>query len=295
MREQTKQISQIYTKASDDPAEPPHHKYTLRGLSGTSDTVYVLEKTKPEDENDMLSTEATDWQWWKIAFLINEAQPVVHTRVTEDEVLEAAGGASSNTLLVYASERAMSFPSEELPQQLRNFVRADNLHFSDELEDSSYPNTTTPTKRKVTDHDSDDLDTHYHRSPPDERAFPDTAYSNDDMELYPAGSDSSTPSHSPHRAHRAKAYRAADTRSFDNLIPTSLQTNGAGPITDPSLMLLDKKISSKGEEMKQRGTGTSLMHHRQGSRGQKDLGDYVPEINMVDDEEDEDQRGVKGG
>lgn len=264
-------------------------------MSGNPDTVFVLEKTKPEDENDMLSTEAKDWQWWKIAFLINEAQPVVHTKVTEDEVLEAAGGASSSTLLVYASERAMSFPSEELPQQLRNFVRADNLHFSEELEDSSYPNITTPTKRKVTDNDSDDLETHYHRSPPEERIFPDTAYSNDDMEMYPAGSDSSTPPHSPDRAHQAKAYRTADTRSFDNLIPTSLQTNGTGLISASSLKRVDTQMSSKGQEMKQRATGTSLLHHRQGSRGQRDLGAYVPEIKMIDDEEDEDQRGVKGG
>ena len=39
--------------------------------------MYVLEKTKPDEEHDILSTEAKDWQWWKIEYLSTETKPVV--------------------------------------------------------------------------------------------------------------------------------------------------------------------------------------------------------------------------
>ncbi len=72
-----KEISQLYTKPSDDPSQPPHEKYTLRGVSTSANVVYVLEKTKPDDEEDILSAEAKDWQWWKIEYMSTNTQPVV--------------------------------------------------------------------------------------------------------------------------------------------------------------------------------------------------------------------------
>lgn len=62
---------------SSDPQQPPHEKYTLRGVSTGANVVYVLEKTKPDEENDMLSTEAKDWQWWKVEYVSTETKPVV--------------------------------------------------------------------------------------------------------------------------------------------------------------------------------------------------------------------------
>lgn len=282
----------MYTKASDDPTEPPYHKYTLRGVSTTPNTFYVLEKTKPEFDNDMLSTEAKDWQWWKITFMSNEAKPVVRMKVMESDVLKGASVESSSALLVYASESATSYKSEELPPQLRNFVRADNLHFSTELEESSSPHPTTPTKRKVDDEDSDDLETRYHRSPPRDRELVDTAGSNDDMDFNPASycSNSSPPA----RSHpRTKPHNAAPIGSFDDIIPTSLETTG--PKANASSRLLNRNRMNEGQEMQERGVDKSLLHQQKGSSDEHTLGSYTPAINMVDDEEGEDQRGVKGG
>ncbi len=282
----------MYTKASGDPTEPPHHRYTLRGVSTTSSTVYVLERTKPEHEDDMLSTEAKDWQWWKITFMSNEAKPVVRMKVTEADVLKAASVESSSALLVYATERATSYESEELPPQLRNFVRADNLYFSTELEEASSPKPTTPTKRKVHDEDSDDLETHYHRSPPNDRPLVDTAESNDDMDFNPATycSNRSPPTLSHHRTN---PYDGRTIGSFDDVIPTSLQDTGRR--VNSSSRLLNMDGASKGQEMQERGAGKTLLQQQKGSNDEDTLSSFVPEINMVDDEEDEDQRGVKGG
>lgn len=67
----------MYTIPPDDPKQPPHEKYTLRGVSTGANVVYVLEKTKPDEEDDMLSTEAKDWQWWKVEYLSTETKPVL--------------------------------------------------------------------------------------------------------------------------------------------------------------------------------------------------------------------------
>ncbi len=76
-QEKLRQISQLYTTPSDDPKQPPHEKYSLRGVSTSANVVYVLEQTKPDDEDDILSTVAKDWQWWKIEYLSTETKPVV--------------------------------------------------------------------------------------------------------------------------------------------------------------------------------------------------------------------------
>ena len=73
------ELSRLYTKAPDNEDEPPHHKYTLRGVSADPHTTYVLEKTRPENDNDLLRLEAEDWQWWKISYSVGDAKPVSHT------------------------------------------------------------------------------------------------------------------------------------------------------------------------------------------------------------------------
>ena len=75
--EKLQEISQLYTVPADDPNQPPHEKYTLRGVSTSANVVYVLEKTKPDEEKDILSATAKDWQWWKIEYQSREVHPVV--------------------------------------------------------------------------------------------------------------------------------------------------------------------------------------------------------------------------
>ena len=170
VRDRLKEVSKLYTEPSHDPDQPPTHRYTLRGVRTTSHTVYVLEKARPEDENDMLLPAADDWQWWKLDYDTTSVSPIQTTKVEEIEVLQAASFDSRNALLVYASDRALSYDHAPLPTQLHNFVRTDNLAFQSEIDNynaqnaiSTFDTSPSPQKRKA-DGDSD-LEVEFDRSP----------------------------------------------------------------------------------------------------------------------------------
>lgn len=78
-REKLNEFSKLYTKPSDNPEVHPRHKYMLRGVCSLANAMYVLERTQPDDENDILSSEPTDWQWWKIGFIGTDSKPVSRT------------------------------------------------------------------------------------------------------------------------------------------------------------------------------------------------------------------------
>lgn len=61
-------ISQWYTKASEDPKEPPHYKYLLRGVSSSKETIYVLESDDTIDDFATSKANANEWQWWKLSY-----------------------------------------------------------------------------------------------------------------------------------------------------------------------------------------------------------------------------------
>ena len=70
-RDTLRQLSKLYTKPSSEPHEPPTHKYTLRGVSTTNSTMYILrrEETDLIDmglENDGLHSNGD--QWWRIEY-----------------------------------------------------------------------------------------------------------------------------------------------------------------------------------------------------------------------------------
>lgn len=288
-QEKLKEISQLYTMASNDPKQPPHEKYTLRGVSTGANIVYVLERTRPDEEDDMLSTEAKDWQWWKIQYLSTETKPVVPKKVTEANVLKAASTDSQSALLVYANDKAISYDSGDLPSPLYNFVRADNLSFSAELDGLDPPAPATPTKRKA---DDGELDMNNHRSPPYDRTY--DAISNDNPDPNPPGYDSSpSPPHMPIYP-RISPRKSGVTGSYDDVIPTSLRATG--PTIDPTSMALDPDgTNDYGQEMKERGGQNGLLHRQKKVQEKQEysLGSYIPEITMEDDEEDEDQRGSR--
>ena len=93
---------------------------------------------------------------------------------------------------------------------------------------------------------------------------------------------------------RISPRKAGVIGSYDDAIPTSLRASG--PTIDPTLMALDLDgTNESGQEMKERGGQKSLLYHQKKVEGKEgySLGSYVPEIAMEDDEEDEDQRGIR--
>ena len=64
-----RQLSKLYTMAPLDPTQPPTHKYTLRGISLSKNTMYVCRKAELDFidmglEND--GSSSNDDQWWRI-------------------------------------------------------------------------------------------------------------------------------------------------------------------------------------------------------------------------------------
>ena len=152
------------------------------------------------------------------------------------------------------------------------------------------PAPATPTKRKA---DNGNLDENNHRSPPYDRSF--GGMSRDEINANPPSYD---PSPSPPELPtypRISPRKAGVTGSYDELIPTSLRATG--PTIDPTFMALDLDgTSDSGQEMKERGGGQKGLLHRQKKVKERQgyqLGSYVPEISMEEDEEDKDERGSR--
>ncbi|PLB35793.1 uncharacterized protein BDW47DRAFT_133284 [Aspergillus candidus] len=142
-----------YTKTLTEPtsssSEPPHHKYTLRGVCTEPHITYVL---RPRTDTDDPTHE---WQWWRISFSTEDAKArqaemgqgchgasrsadvIGYTarKVREIEVLRAAREESKNVLLVYANSNAVNFKGGPAPPQLQQFVDADNRAFAAEFSD----------------------------------------------------------------------------------------------------------------------------------------------------------------
>lgn len=67
-----RELSQLYTKQSDDPDAPKLSKYLLRGVSATKDVTYICRRPEPDliemDLDDGEPKEKGD-QWWRIAYV----------------------------------------------------------------------------------------------------------------------------------------------------------------------------------------------------------------------------------
>ncbi|KAI9871811.1 MAG: hypothetical protein M1830_002426, partial [Pleopsidium flavum] len=78
-RDQLRNLSQLLTKPTDNPEEPPHNKYTLRGVSTEPHITYVLQQLDPNDIDHSSNAEATGWQWWRISYSAADANPISTT------------------------------------------------------------------------------------------------------------------------------------------------------------------------------------------------------------------------
>ena len=162
-----REITQLYTKPSDDPARPPFRKYTLRGVSTAPDTTYILRSKKKqldliEMDDDAESDLIVVDQWWKITYgrssndeSAPQPGPLTQQQAVERDERCAAAGTQTNfsvtavdledvlraakdecidsLLLVYANQNAVDYETSELKPDLEKFVRADNRLFKQEL------------------------------------------------------------------------------------------------------------------------------------------------------------------
>ncbi|KAF4548928.1 Hypothetical protein D9617_24g016410 [Elsinoe fawcettii] len=146
------------------------HHYTLRGVATKPNVTYVLrprykqvatETTAPPSDAMDTSTASLPplasrieidtspneddpdappgWVWWRIQLDISLSNSTIHkTESSTDDVLRAVELEHNAALLVYASDRAVNYPSDPtLPDELRRFVAADNKLFANELRNAS--------------------------------------------------------------------------------------------------------------------------------------------------------------
>jgi hypothetical protein len=74
-----RELSKLYTEQSEDPEQPTLHKYTLRGVSTSKDTMYICRQATPDlidiDLEDDNSRPRGD-QWWRIHYATSDSKPV---------------------------------------------------------------------------------------------------------------------------------------------------------------------------------------------------------------------------
>ncbi|MCJ1421816.1 hypothetical protein MMC32_008183 [Xylographa parallela] len=280
--EKMRELSKLYTKPSENMKDPPHHKYTLRGVSTNPNITYVL--ANPNGAGDLMGSELDEWQWWKISYSVGDVHPISYSKVREVEVLKAARDESYKALLVYASEKALSYQEQRIPDQLNNFVRADNLAFETELSRAA-PKPMTPTKRKATSSYEDEAGM-------DEinwGGYQDSSPVLKDLTMAPP------PPYPRNRSspqlHRSSAVHnsAQPLVDYDESMPLSLQM--PEPTMDPKDMEYDD-IDLLGDEingpvMEEREPGLGVVPGGTGvGVGEYALGSYKPEIPMSDFEDD---------
>jgi hypothetical protein len=140
-----RELSKLYTEPSEDPDQPALHRYTLRGISTSKSTTYISTQAEPDlIDMDLNKDEANldSDQWWRIVYPASGSTPFsVEVRsplrywsqpcesyfdnppqkTTLEEALEAAkcfDSQDGSVLLVYASEKAMSWERKPLPKAL---------------------------------------------------------------------------------------------------------------------------------------------------------------------------------
>ena len=280
-----KEASNYYKEPSDIPNRPPTHKYTLRGVSSNPHTVYTLEKDRLEREDDMLSSSAQDWQWWKNEYIASSSTPVKTIKVSEAEVLTSASTESNRALLVYASQLAVTYKAQELPPQLKNFVRADNLAFEAELDNfraqqqttftDDYGNIHSPSKRKAAS--DSDLEVEYERSP---------RQRSDDDDMASQGS-------SPFEPHPTKDDSESEEEEeelWDVGRPPPPRMRELAP--KPAAVVSSSTTKTEPEMQESGGTGSGVL---KGLDQRYELGSYEPEISMEDVETGAEAKDGDGG
>ncbi|KAG7127766.1 hypothetical protein HYQ45_012408 [Verticillium longisporum] len=146
-------------------------KYLLRGVATGRDIMYICRRTEPQLIDLEEAAQPLD-QWWRLAYVAGDEQPVQAEKVEFSVVKEKMLKESKNPLLVYATEDALNTPRIPLSDELQRFVLAENKIFRQELsheadqdDDEDVPlinpniSPVSPSKRKYRANSVDSMDT----------------------------------------------------------------------------------------------------------------------------------------
>ncbi|KAL2262833.1 hypothetical protein VTK26DRAFT_9354 [Humicola hyalothermophila] len=132
-------MSSLLTVPSADGKWSPTCKYTLRGVVSDPNTVFQrirgpvgAEEAAPTETPAEGAPASEEEQWWRISYKA-EGDAVEHTPVSYETVMKEACGISSQPILVYATDSALSRENLPLSDALKAFVKLDNRHFKQEI------------------------------------------------------------------------------------------------------------------------------------------------------------------
>lgn len=86
------------------------HKYHLRGVATTKDVVYVCRRAEPDliEMGDGEDDGSPRDQWWRLAYIESDPDPLKVQKVTLEEVLQMMWDETKTPMLVYATEEAIN-------------------------------------------------------------------------------------------------------------------------------------------------------------------------------------------
>ncbi|KAK1835792.1 hypothetical protein QBC39DRAFT_339610 [Podospora conica] len=129
-RERCKNLKQAIRDAHRASAVGNDHRYSLRGVIPTTNTVF-LRKREPslmemEDKSEPIE------QWWKMSCIPEEKHAILAEMTTFEQVL-SQGCAKQNPILIFATDKAMEDAADPLSDALKTFVKLDNRYFKQEI------------------------------------------------------------------------------------------------------------------------------------------------------------------
>ncbi|KAJ6438315.1 LOW QUALITY PROTEIN: ubiquitin interaction domain-containing protein [Purpureocillium lavendulum] len=231
-------------------------KYLLRGVATPNDVVYLCKRSEPDLIELEDSPKALD-QWWRLAYVPKEDQPVKAEKIEVERVLREMWQETKNPLLVYATEDALNTPRDPLSAPLDRFARAENKAFRQELNREavdagsrkpSVAEPISPSKRKHRSDSPDSMDSNRASiGSADQGGFDNAFEDNQDMSAtemmdmsgqhFSADADSTdvTPPIKPNRqpavTESTSATLTPNTLPADDIDPVVGTTQGQAPLT----------------------------------------------------------------
>ncbi|KAK3358962.1 hypothetical protein B0T25DRAFT_588029 [Lasiosphaeria hispida] len=142
LEKMSRYLGALLTVPSDDPKWNPTHKYTLRGVVGDINRVYVR-KREPA-LMDLEEDDPPSEQWWKMSCALDNDNAATAEMVPYETVMREACGTGSKPILIYTTDRAMEEIPDPLSDALKTFVKFDNRHYKQELAQVERQQETNP-------------------------------------------------------------------------------------------------------------------------------------------------------
>lgn len=132
-----RRMAEVLTIPSEEEEMNPTQKYTLRGVIISPDVVYMCRRKEADPAASEASSSKVD-QWWRIAWVAGDENPVRQEATTFEKVQEAIfietdADGSKVPMLVYATDKALNEEPAPLSDALKTFVKFDNRLFKQEL------------------------------------------------------------------------------------------------------------------------------------------------------------------